>query len=393
MDMKILMIAPEPIFEPRGTPLSVVGRLKALSDMGHQVDLLTYNFGEDVDLPGIRIFRIPRIPGIGRVKIGPSLVKIPMDILLFIKTGIRLLRGRYDLIHSHEEAGFWGAIFSRIFHVPHIYDMHSSLPQQLRNFEFTSSRVIFVIFKKLEKWVLKYSSGVITICPDLYNYVKNLFPDKGSVLIENVVDYSMIFGEKDRSSEIRRELNLKGRIVALYTGTFESYQGLDLIIQSAENVVSKSSRIIFLLVGGHADQVEAYKKKVLKRGLADHFIFTGQVMPQEVNSYVKCADILLSPRTTGTNTPLKIYSYLRSGVAIVATRLWTHTQVLNDRVAVLTDPDPESFARGILSLIEDPTLCKRVGRAGEAMAERKYSYTIYMKRYREVMHQVVGRRA
>ena len=391
--MKILMIAPEPIFEPRGTPLSVVGRLKALSDMGHQVDLLTYNFGEDVDLPGIRIFRIPRIPGIGRVKIGPSLVKIPMDILLFVKTGIRLLRGRYDLIHSHEEAGFWGAIFSRIFHVPHIYDMHSSLPQQLRNFEFTSSRVIFVIFKKLEKWVLKYSSGVITICPDLYNYVKNLFPDKGSVLIENVVDYSMIFGEKDRSSEIRRELNLKRRIVALYTGTFESYQGLDLIIQSAENVASKSSRIIFLLVGGHPDQVEAYKKKVLKRGLADHFIFTGQVMPQEVNSYVKCADILLSPRTTGTNTPLKIYSYLRSGVAIVATRLWTHTQVLNDRVAVLTDPDPESFARGILSLIEDPTLCKRVGRAGEAMAERKYSYTIYMKRYMEAMRQAVGRRA
>ena len=391
--MKILMIAPEPIFEPRGTPLSVVGRLKALSDMGHQVDLLTYNFGEDVDLPGIRIFRIPRIPGIGKVKIGPSLVKIPMDILLFIKTGIRLLRGRYDLIHSHEEAGFWGMIFSRIFHVPHIYDMHSSLPQQLRNFEFTSSRIIFVIFQKLEKWVLKYSSGVITICPDLYNYVKKLFPDNGSVLIENVVDYSMIFGEKDRSSEIRRELNLKRRIVALYTGTFESYQGLDMIIQSAESVASKSSRIIFLLVGGHPDQVEAYKKKVLKRGLADYFIFTGQVMPQEVNSYVKCADILLSPRTAGTNTPLKIYSYLRSGVAIVATRLWTHTQVLNDRVAVLTDPNPESFARGILSLIEDTTLCQRVGRAGEAMAERKYSYTIYMNRYREAMRQAVGRRA
>lgn len=53
--MKILMISPEPFFEPRGTPISVYQRLQALSALGYQVDLLTYHVGQDVDIPGLTI--------------------------------------------------------------------------------------------------------------------------------------------------------------------------------------------------------------------------------------------------------------------------------------------------------------------------------------------------
>ena len=36
--MRILMIAPEPFFEPRGTPFSEYHRIRALLDLGHTVD-------------------------------------------------------------------------------------------------------------------------------------------------------------------------------------------------------------------------------------------------------------------------------------------------------------------------------------------------------------------
>lgn len=389
--MKILMIAPEPIFEPRGTPLSVVGRLKALSDIGHRVDLVTYSIGEDVELPGVKILRIPRILGIRKVKIGPSLKKIPLDLCLLVKSVIRLLKDRYDLIHTHEEAGFWGTPLSKIFRVPHLYDMHSSLPQQLKNFQFSDSRILVRIFEILERWVLKYASGVITICPDLYDRVEKLCSDNGSILVENVVNYGMIFGEEDCSEEISRTLGLNGKTVALYTGTFEPYQGLDLMIQSAERVISKVKSVVFLLVGGHSDQVAFYQETVRGCGLDDHFIFTGQVLPQEVNSYIRCADVLLSPRVSGTNTPLKIYSYLRSGIPIVATRLLTHTQVLNDKVAVLTEPTPEDFAQGILSVITDSTLASSVSRKSVELAEKKYSYSVYLRKLQQALFQGIER--
>lgn len=383
--MKILMIAPEPIFQPRGTPLSVVGRLKALSDMGHQVDLLTYSMGQTVNLPGIHFLRIPAIPGIKKIKIGPSLTKIPLDLCLMLKTFRQLMRKRYDLIHTHEEAGFWGIVASLIFRIPHIYDMHSSLPQQLRNFQFTQSRILITLFQYLERWVLKTASAVITICPDLQNHVLSLLPGKQSVLIENVIDYGTIFGQVDRSGQIREHYHLKGKKVVLYAGTFEPYQGIDLLIQSAVSVVGRNPKVIFMAVGGHADQVNYYQHKVNRAGLQSSFVFTGQVLPQEVNSYVQCADVLVSPRKSGTNTPLKIYSYLRSGLPIVATRLWTHTQVLDDGVAILVDAAPDALAGGIEAALKPSVERNRMIIAAGRLAEEKYSVQVYKKKFANVL--------
>jgi len=81
-------------------------------------------------------------------------------------------------------------------------------------------------------------------------------------------------------------------------------------------------------------------------------------------AYLAASDVLVSPRSRGTNTPLKIYQYLRSGKAIVATRLLTHTQVLSDETAILTEASPEGFARGILDALGDPVHAAQIGPAG-----------------------------
>ena len=88
-------------------------------------------------------------------------------------------------------------VVSKMFNIPHIYDMHSSLPQQLLNFQFTKSRMIIKLFKVLEKSVLKISHCVLTICPDLFQYVEKYFPDKGSVLIENVIDFRQAYDNRE----------------------------------------------------------------------------------------------------------------------------------------------------------------------------------------------------
>jgi len=383
--MHILMVAPEPIFEPRGTPFSVVGRLKALSDMGHMVDLATYPLGGDVTFPGLRVFRTPPIPGIRKIKIGPSAAKLPLDFCLMILTLIRLIRRRYDLIHTHEEAGFWGTVFSRCFGIPHVYDMHSSLPQQLRNFEFSKSVWLHRLFVSIERWMLKYASAVITICPDLYDQVKRQSPDRGSVLIENVIDYAEVFGAVCDPGQIQNRHALRGKCVALYTGTFEPYQGLDLLIQSAEIVLRKHPEVLFLLVGGHPDQVRQYEASVRSRKIEKQVVLTGQVPPHEIPAYMACSHLLLSPRISGTNTPLKIYSYLRSGIPVVATRILTHTQVLDDSVAELTDPTPSAFAAGMLRVLEDPAHAKRLTRNAAALSERKYSTAVYLEKFRKTL--------
>src|SRR6266566_748057 len=110
--MHILMIAPEPFFEPRGTPFSEFHRIRALTHLGHHVDLVTYPFGQSVSMPGLRVFRSVKPPFVRRVKIGPSGTKLVLDVLLTLTTIRRVLSSRYDAVHSHEEGGVIGAVIA-----------------------------------------------------------------------------------------------------------------------------------------------------------------------------------------------------------------------------------------------------------------------------------------
>jgi len=383
--MKILMVAPQPFFTPRGTPFSVLYRLNALSKMGHSIDLVTYHLGEDVSIENVTVYRTPDLPFVRHIDVGPSKMKILLDLLVLFQVIRLLAQKKYDLIHSHEEAGFFASWLARIFRIKHLYDMHSSLPQQLHNFKFTQSKILVKAFDWLENDTLKHADAVITICPALSEYVRQQLPGKNEVMIENVVDNSWVLESGTETClELVDKYQISGHPKILYAGTFEAYQGIDLLIDAAVKVIQKYPDAIFMMVGGHPEQVETYRQKVQKIGLESRFRFTGQVWPNLIPLFIEIADILVSPRIEGNNTPLKIYSYLRSGIPIVATDHPTHTQVLNNSVSILTAPHPDAFAEGIIRVIKNRTLAKEISRNARSLAETRYSFDAYMSKIRAI---------
>ena len=387
--MHILMIAPEPFFEPRGTPFSELHRIRALTSLGHTVDLVTYPFGADVSLPGLRIIRSLRPPLVSRVRIGPSWAKVPLDALLSL-TAMRLaLTRKYDAIHSHEEGGAIGIVLAAMLRKPHLYDMHSSLPQQIENFGYGRAKRLARLFGWVERLMIKRSRVVIVICEDLEDTVKALRLPVPTVLIENAAG-SGSAPSAGTGLAIRNALGLsEATPVVLYTGTFEAYQGLDLLFEAMGKVIAARPDARLVMVGGEPAQVETARKSVEALGLSPHVIFSGQRPAEEVPAYLDAATVLVSPRSSGTNTPLKIYQYLRSGRPIVATRLRTHTQVLNDDVAILTPATPEGLAEGLLRGIGDADAAVIGARARE-LAETKYSDEAFVEKTRrayEVLFQ------
>jgi len=379
--MRILMIAPEPFFQPRGTPFSEYFRIKALSELGYHIDLATYPFGEDMEIPNLRIFRSAKPPGLKGVKVGPSWAKLPLDFLLFFKSLSLLRRNRYDFIHTHEEAGIMGVIFSRFFKIPHLYDMHSDLAQQMVNFNFTRSQIVIRLVSLMEKCIVKGSHLIIGICPYLGEVAKKIDPSKEVHIIENpplMCDEHR--GDESDLQKLRESLQLEDKRVILYTGTFEPYQGLDLLLQAVPPVVSGNGDAHFLLVGGKEEQVASLKALAHQLKIEDKLTFTGQRPYYEMPLYLQLADILVSPRAKGDNIPLKIYPYLASGKPIVATNISAHTQVLNPEVAVLTEPQPATLAHGINLLLKDHNLCQKLTRSARELVETKYSYAEYLKK-------------
>ena len=389
---RILMLAPEPFFEPRGTPFSEYHRIKALSELGYRIDLVTYPFGRDVAMPGLRIYRCPRPPFVRGVRIGPSAAKVVLDVML-AGTAARLAHaGLYDAVHSHEEAGLLGLWLAEWLGVPHLYDMHSSLPQQLANFGYDRSVLIRRLFERAETLMITRSHAIITICQELQDTAAAHGAADRASLIENVMGGDLDDGAPEAEEELRARYGIGARQpVVLYTGTFEAYQGLDLLIEATATLGRTHPDAHVLVVGGTPTQV-ARARRHAGSG-ASNLLFTGQRPATEIPGFVAACDILVSPRTSGTNTPLKIYSYLRSGRPIIATRLRTHTQVLDSETALLVPPRADALATGLARLIDDPDERTRLAEAAQALAASRYSRESYVARTAAAYERLLGRPA
>ena len=383
--MKILMISPQPFFEPRGTPISVYQRLEALSGLGHEIDLVTYHVGTDVEFPNVKIHRVRKVKMIQHVRIGPSRAKILLDILVFFKALQLLLGKRYDVIHSHEEAAFFSMFLAWIFRTRHLYDMHSVLSNQLTNFDFGNKPIFIKIFTILERMVLKTCNAVITVGADLEEYVKSVDPTIRVVTIENIAlhAYETLVTAAD-IAELGKKLNLEGRLPIVYTGTYERYQGLDMALESVSTVAEQYPNVIFIFVGAKNEQAQDWTDKAEEMNIKDHVLFLDVVAPDESMVFLAYATVLISPRLNGTSTPLKIYSYLHSGKPIVATNTTSHTQVLSPEHAVLVEPNKEALAQGIIWVLQNPEIANRIGNNAYQYAQEKFNYQSYMDRVGQI---------
>jgi glycosyltransferase involved in cell wall biosynthesis len=392
--VNILMIAPQPFFRARGTPFSILQRLRGLTDLGHTVELVTYPFGEDIQMPRLRIHRSARIRGVRDVPIGPSFAKILLDVPLFVRARELAASGRFDLIHSHEEAGMMGAWLSRRYGIPHLYDMHSSLPEQFANFGRYNWSAVVGLFRRLENYTLERTDLLISVCPELNEHVERAGFTRPHTMIENTLEVGTRTPAWSEVERMRDELGLRGKRVIVYTGTLESYQGMDLLVQAAGPVGAAVPDAHFLVVGGTAGQVDELGAAATNAGVRDRFTLLPAVDSGQVPVLHRLASSLVTCRLRGINTPLKLYQYLRAGRPIVATAIRSHTQVLDASCAELVPVSAEGIARGLVRILRDPVRADAIAAAAAQLAEERYSGEVYVRKLSDIMaraESLVGR--
>ena len=376
--MKILVLAPQPFYQDRGTPIAVRLLASALVEQGHEVHILTFHEGEAVDLPRVKVHRIPAVPGLSGLRPGPSWKKYACDVLLFFAC-FRMVRfGGFDLIHAVEESVFIALAMKVFFGIPFIYDMDSSLADQMLE-KYSTLRPFEKQFKFFEKVAVRKSDGVMAVCKYLEELAMGVDPDKLVTRLEDISLLSVDFGNGDLAHE---KIPVDAPVI-LYVGNLESHQGIDLLLESFRLVAREDSKAELVIVGGNREGILRYRKKAEELGIGTRTHFIGPRSVSRLHSLLCQAEVLVSPRIEGKNTPMKIYSYLDSGRPLVATRLPTHTQVLDDSIAVLADPEPAPFAQGILKVLNDKELAARLALRAKQRVEEKFSYDIFQKKIEE----------
>jgi glycosyltransferase involved in cell wall biosynthesis len=372
--MNILLLAPHPFYQERGSPIAVQKLLAVLSERGDRIDVVTYHEGTDFEYEHVTLHRIPNLPFIRHIRPGFSWKKVLCDGFMCFKVGQLLLKRRYELVHAVEESVFIALLLKLFLGIPYVYDMDSSLAQQMMD-KYSFLRKISVVLNFFERLAVNHAKAIVPVCKALAVILEQYNPSRVIVL----PDISLL-QEVDAPfpNQLKAELGIDG-LVLMYVGNLEGYQGIDLLLESFA-LLAPEKKAQLVIIGGTAEDIEKYRQQAIRLAIGHKTHFIGPKPVKYLSRYLAQADILLSPRITGQNTPMKVYSYLDSGKAILATDLPTHTQVLDHHVAMLAAPQPTLFAQGLCHLIENEQLRLRLGEAAQKLVQEKFAYAVFYEK-------------
>ena len=388
--MKILLLAPHPFYQERGTPIAVDLLLTVLSRRGDQVDVVTFHEGADRVYPGITLHRIPRLPGMRGIRPGFSFKKLVCDVFVLAKALQLAVRGHYQVVHAVEESVFMAMLIRLCLRTPYVFDMDSSMPQQMIE-KFRALATFAPILKWFEGCAIRHALAVVPVCDALAELARPYAPRKLCLLR----DVSLLVTEPQTAGgELPSALSALPHPCFLYIGNLERYQGLDLLLASFALLLKSGVQTALVIAGGNAADIQNYQEKAKTVDLGENVRFLGPWPIGRMAQLFTMADVLVSPRIQGNNTPMKIYSYLQSGKPILATDLPAHTQVLTTATAVLASPTPELFANGMRWLIEHPDQGRELARRAKTLADEQYSFPVFERTVRElyawIEQQVAG---
>jgi glycosyltransferase involved in cell wall biosynthesis len=289
-----------------------------------------------------------------------------------------LVRTRdYAAVHAVEDAGIIGLRAARRVGARSIYEKHSD-PRSYYS-GFLRNRVLS-LYHRLESFVIRRVDAVIATGPGLVEQSR----ETGTrASLHHIFDIpsSRVDADPNDLEAVRQEMqSQEDEVLITYVGSFAVYQGIDLMFDAIPKVLSSVTKARFVVIGGSAAEIDERRNVLEQLGVAGRVSFLGNIHPDDLPPYLAASDILLSPRISGTNTPLKILDYLKAGRAIVASDTPANQLILNDRIAVLAAPEPAAFAAAIQSLCEDGARREALGKTGRRLIDDTYNYDEFRAR-------------
>ena len=192
--------------------------------------------------------------------------------------------------------------------------------------------------------------------------------------------------------QARATLGLPENFTALYAGGFYPGRGLE----SLEPLAQAFPQVQFLWVGGTPEQVAHWQAR-LDASNIKNVPLTGYVANSRLPLYQAAAEVLLMPYSQSfggsgggniarVSSPLKLFEYLASGRAILASDLPVLREVLSDQTASFYQPeDFTDLCQKFSQLISDQPMRKRLGESARESAQA-YDWKSRMAEILKIIH-------
>ena len=293
--------------------------------------------------------------------------------------GVILARGRYILVYASSPPLFvacagWG--ISRIKRIPFVMEVRDLWPAVAVSLGEISSPRTIRLAERLEKFLYRHSAGVVAVTRGFCKYIQALGVDSQKITwIPNGTDpelFNPVHGDRD----LRKDLELEGRLVILYAGLLGIAQGLESVLETARLTLGQPD-IMYIFIGEGPNKVKLTERK--KRENLDNVIFLPEVPREDIISYLNMADILLVPLKNDpifeAFVPSKLYDFMACGKPVLLSVPGEAREILEEAEGGMYVPpeNPEALKEAILKLYKDPDLRLRYGANGRRYMLSHYS--------------------
>jgi glycosyltransferase involved in cell wall biosynthesis len=158
----------------------------------------------------------------------------------------------------------------------------------------------------------------------------------------------------------------------VYLGLFNSYQGIDLLLEAIVKVKSESKGVHFLLMGFPEEE---YRKKAADWGIDDVITFTGRVDYNRTPLLLSAGDIAVSPKLARTEANGKLFNYLACGLPTVVFESAVNREILGDVGIYAEYGNPDLLAHSIVELLKDDDRMIKLGREARTRAVELHSWS------------------
>lgn len=351
-----------------------------LAKRGLEVSIISRRIGfRDVDtLPSVPSFTVDSVIPLESLIIPPNVSSIKET----------LLRGKFDLIHSHH-------IFTLLplMSLKYAHDLGVSrvITNHTLFFFYDSSIWSTLSYLTPARYYLRYAQAVISVSQEARKFVENLVGRDARfrhVVIPNGVDT-----EKYSPPEREPEEN---RIV--FVGRLVHRKGVHVLINAAPLIMREIKDLEIVIVGeGYMKTVANVLSRILK--VSDRVKLVGWLSESEKIRILRSAKIVVVPSLYNECFGITAIEAMATGRPVIATSVGGLKEVVEERKTGLLVPpgSARELAEAVVTLLQDEALRREMGRRAREVAEERYSWSIVSEQivrvYEEVLSESRGGRA
>lgn len=297
----------------------------------------------------------------------------------------RLMKERnIHVLRTHKyRANLYGRIAGKLAGVPVIVASEHNIYRNEKEKRFLrriTNKILSIVTDKM----VTVSDA---IRKDILRYDR--FPPSKIMVLHNGVDTER-FKPGTNYRDMRRQFAIsKDDVVIGFVGRLVINKGLNYLIEAV--ALLKKSFNVKLLIVGDGSLMEELKKMAKNKGLEESVIFTG--MRRDITDILSSIDIfVLSSIKEGF--PNSLLEAMAMGKPIVATAIGGIPEIIQHGAngLLVQSADIEGLAAAIKTIIDNPLMAQRIGRAARDFIEKNYSIDATVRKWETLYRQILGQK-